>query len=157
MSDDREAIGPVGRRCMVCSVAFKSQNHFTRPNRGKYCTLKCYAASMLGVKTTIDERFWRYANPEPNTGCWLWSGAAGSLGYAQLWDGERTRRASHIALEMAGRPLPKGLFALHRCDTPACVNPDHLFAGDAKANMQDCLSKGRARGRLSKPKLECRA
>lgn len=31
----------------------------------------------------------------------------------------------------------------HTCDTPACVNPDHLFPGSAKDNVQDSLAKGR--------------
>jgi hypothetical protein len=40
---------------------------------------------------------------------------------------------------------PAGQVALHHCDTPACVNPEHLFLGTPQDNMDDKVSKGRDR------------
>lgn len=31
----------------------------------------------------------------------------------------------------------------HKCDTPLCINPDHLFLGTPKENTQDMIQKGR--------------
>lgn len=41
--------------------------------------------------------------------------------------------------------LKSDLLVLHRCDNPACVNPDHLFFGTYTDNLQDCIKKGRYR------------
>lgn len=39
--------------------------------------------------------------------------------------------------------IPDGMFVLHRCDTPQCVRPDHLFLGTNRDNVLDMKQKGR--------------
>lgn len=39
--------------------------------------------------------------------------------------------------------VPNNMWVLHKCDNPACINPDHLFLGDHKKNMDDMRSKNR--------------
>jgi len=41
------------------------------------------------------------------------------------------------------RPLEPGEWALHTCDTPLCMNPKHLFSGNAKKNVADMIRKKR--------------
>lgn len=78
-------------------------------------------------------------------GCWLWRGAKLPKGYGIIKiPGTRRQEYAHrLAWRIRNGPLPKGAHVLHRCDVPSCVNPDHLFLGDAQANASDMKSKDR--------------
>lgn len=90
------------------------------------------------------QRFESKYMPEPNSGCWIWLGALHTEnGYGQLRENRRNINATHVALKLADRPVPTGLFACHRCDTPCCVNPNHLFIGTQADNVADMIAKGR--------------
>lgn len=95
----------------------------------------------------VEVRFFRYVHFEPNSGCWLWDGSCDRKGYGQIRVASSgcgaLRYASHISLEIAGRPLTPGMQACHRCDNPYCVNPEHLFPGTQLDNIHDCMAKGR--------------
>ena len=96
----------------------------------------------------MDERFWSKVNKESS--CWAWTGwryKSGYGGYNAKVDGQRrcrTVKASRYAYEQLHGPIQDGLFVLHRCDNPPCVNPDHLFLGTHQENMDDMYSKSRA-------------
>ncbi len=78
-------------------------------------------------------------------GCWPWL-KSNRNGYGIYWGGRRKYRATHISLFLArGIEIPDGLCALHRCDNPICVNPDHLFVGTHEDNVRDRDKKGRGR------------
>jgi hypothetical protein len=81
--------------------------------------------------------------PEPNSGCWLWLGGVQSMGYGMLGPKKHRVLATRFSYEKYKGPIPIGLSVLHRCDTPLCVNPDHLFAGTQRDNLRDAAQKGR--------------
>jgi hypothetical protein len=50
-----------------------------------------------------------------------------------------------FAWELAYGPIPDGLWVLHHCDNPPCVNIDHLYLGTVKDNTADMMRRGRMR------------
>lgn len=80
--------------------------------------------------------------------CWTWTGGLASDGYGQIRSAGRKLLAHRLAWEFFRGPIPKGegyhgTCVLHRCDVPACVNPDHMFLGTHAENMTDKTAKGR--------------
>lgn len=84
--------------------------------------------------------------PEPNTGCLFFTGSIGNgYGLVRYYvDGKRVREnATRMAWILVYGPIPEGLFVLHHCDTPECVNVEHMFLGTNYDNVLDKVLKGR--------------
>jgi hypothetical protein len=89
------------------------------------------------------ERLMSKVSPEPNSGCWLWTALCSAWGYGRISKAGVTQYAHRLSWELHRGPITDGLFVLHRCDQPACVNPVHLFLGTAGDNARDMAAKGR--------------
>lgn len=101
--------------------------------------------------TTLEERFW--AKVQKGEGCWEWQ-AAKTNGYGRINVEGRAIPAHRLAYELTNGPIPQGLFVLHSCDNPGCVNPEHLRAGTALDNMLDRSARGRPTGG-GRPRERC--
>lgn len=92
---------------------------------------------------TLKERFDSKWVPEPNSGCWLWLGTASLMNYGRIKQLGRLREAHRVSWELHKGHIPKGMCVCHRCDTPLCVNPNHLFTGYSVDNVRDMDNKDR--------------
>ena len=81
----------------------------------------------------------------PRTRCWMWTAAVNNHGYGLIKRRRQKdgRYAHRVAYKLFKGDIPDGLFVLHKCDTPRCVNPEHLSLGTQSDNIKDCASKGR--------------
>jgi hypothetical protein len=110
----------------------------------RFCGPRCRKAARI----TVADRFW--SKVDTSGECWIWAGARSTAGYGQITIEGRPTYAHRLSYEWAHGAIPDGLLVCHRCDTPACVHPDHLFAGTESDNRRDMVSKGRHRpARLS--------
>lgn len=75
--------------------------------------------------------------------CWLWTGAKSDKGYGQVRVKGKLWYAHRAYYAVTYGEIPKGKFICHKCDTPLCVRPDHMFVGDASRNSLDMVEKRR--------------
>ena len=100
---------------------------------------------------------------DPNAGCWLWTGWMGARGYGKVYvsgGSGPTTGAHRLSMILHGQAVPDESVVMHKCDTPSCINPDHLRVGTQAENNADKMAKGRfvsVRGKTWKCAPGCRA
>lgn len=108
-----------------------------------------YKARKIGLPTMpTKDRLLSHVAVNNATGCWEWIGCKRG-GYGRTTIGSRkdgTRKtitAHRLSYLIFHGEIPEKMEVCHRCDNPSCINPDHLFVGTRKDNVDDRERKGR--------------
>jgi hypothetical protein len=92
----------------------------------------------------LEQVIYEFTKPIQSTGCWEWQGGKSGDGYGRMYCNGVYEYAHRVSQQLFNGPLtPERPHALHRCDNPPCVCPDHLWAGSASDNARDREAKGR--------------
>lgn len=141
---------PVQCTCSTCGQSFPRKPSLVRSHM--YCNQACRNAAPTPA-TPVENRFWVKVDkvgPIPLhrphlRSCWLWIGGREHYGHGRLTIRGIVWKAHRLSWVLHFGPIPDGLFVLHQCDNPPCVNPEHLFLGTQPDNVHDMQAKGRGR------------
>ncbi len=99
------------------------------------------------IKPRSDDKtiasFWKRVEIRAENECWIWNGARRATGYGVLTFRGKSILAHRFSAFLKLGKLSPGLMICHRCDTPLCVNPNHLWEGTGADNVRDMYEKGR--------------
>jgi|GEM_PF-966020 len=132
------------RICRYCGDVFATTtaNSYFCPGK---CKAKWIRSGKMPKQTAAEKILLRVAKQA--NGCWNWTGSRSQqTGYGTVsWEGDPIRTHRWAWMHKHGE-IPDGLCVLHKCDNPACINPDHLFLGTSRENIEDRDRKGRGKG-----------
>jgi len=98
----------------------------------------------MNYSKAVLDRFWSKVNKTHT--CWLWVASKRNAdGYGSFDYNSKTVLAHRMTYEIKKGPIPNGKCVLHKCDTPLCVRPSHMFLGTHLDNSVDKIKKGRSR------------
>lgn len=93
-------------------------------------------AVIAPAPVTILDLLGHEISPEPNTGCWIWTGASTEKGYGLVTIAGRSFQTHRLGYELAKGKIPDALQIDHLCRMPSCVNPEHMEAVTAAENQK---------------------
>lgn len=110
------------KKCPICGRTHSKKSY-------SVCSLRCLIISRIEKKDS----------------CWMWKGSKNEHGYGTLAINRKTFFAHRISFQEFVSEIPKNRCLLHKCDTPLCVNPDHLRIGTRSENAKEMYEKKRNR------------
>lgn len=109
------------RKCSYC------QQDYIANSVARECSIKCRLLNRVEVK--VD--------------CWEWKGKISSAGYGEMCVKQKHCLTHRLSYEVFNGSIPENTNVCHKCDNKKCLNPEHLWLGTQKENIQDAKNKGR--------------
>lgn len=133
------------KRGGTCEVAGCIKPHYGRGMCKAHHQAAWKKGLLKSASGSLKDKIDHYSMPVTCSGCWIWIGSCNNKGYGTISVGGGKKQYAHrVAYSEYKGNIPDGYEVCHKCDTPACCNPDHLFIGSHKENMRDSVEKGRA-------------
>lgn len=130
--------------CAHCGKPFHMNTSPANIARQRLCSRSCGHAVMREIPSfdaRMKEKLAERSSHQVN-GCILYTGQNNGT-YGQIEYRRKTYLAHRVAYQLAKGDIPKGHCVCHQCDTPLCINPDHLWLGSYKDNVADMYAKKR--------------
>lgn len=127
------------KTCEICTKTYTVYRRDFAENQ-RFCSNDC---SGLFRRIPIEERFWKKVKKGKINDCWEWVGSKYPSGYGSIRYKKKVEGAHRVSWELKNGPITNGLWVLHKCDNRPCVNPNHLFLGTCRDNVDDMVKKGR--------------
>jgi hypothetical protein len=98
-------------------------------------SIQIFVDAQQRILNSIDKIY----NEDMKSDDWIWLKSKDKDGYGQCYFAGTNIGAHRVSwMAFNKKPIPNGLMILHRCKQHRdCVNPDHLYIGNAKENMED--------------------
>lgn len=123
----------------ICKIDGCDRKHHARGWCRMHYKRWCKHGNPLYVyeKPTAEERFWSCVDKKSKHDCWEWTGRKNDNGYGLIYINTKEIRTHRYSWQLHNGEIPEGLFVLHNCFNPSCINPHHLRLGTNKDNCND--------------------
>ena len=140
-------INPLFKNCEICDGIFYKRDRYSYKQwKSRRCCSKKCAAILIGniKRRPVIDRFMEKIK-SVDSGCIEWQGYKNKQGYGYMTSrrGSSPYSSHRLSYELFVGEIPDGMWVLHKCDNPPCVNPKHLFIGTRQDNIDDMVSKNR--------------
>lgn len=139
--------GEMPSNCQFIGCSSKShcrglcEKHYSRYKNGRVYNIR-------NVQSGNDIELFLKKIEKQENGCWIWQAGTQKNSKGVKYgkhhaDNGKTVTAHRFSYSKFIGAIPDGMYVCHKCDTPLCVNPEHLFIGSHKDNMDDMVRKNR--------------